>query len=289
MERQRRQDIAAAVGAVVVGIVLFFTGWLQHPEMPDGPYHVEGVAAKEGMAKYGGRIVVAAAGNSVLRPGPVATSMAASTVVQRGGLIVIAAIAGEPTDSMAQLLGFYAPDGSEAALIAVQGTDVLYRQRTRASRFHLHDAAIRLPDGLVDVAPGDTLKIVTIARRDGRCIQVQDGESTCQLGLTAGSGWRLLAGDDVATGHTPAVLNFAWLALLLLPVGWLARPRIAAAILVAAVWYMVIRLPVDTVLMPAPATDVIGAALGIVAGGLVRWRVVRHRQPESPPAVHASG
>jgi hypothetical protein len=284
-----RRDMAALAGAALVGVILFFTGWLMHPEMPDGPYHVEGVVARDGMAKYGGRIVVAAAGNSVLRPGPLATSATASTVVQRGGVIVLAAIAGEPTDSMAQLLGFFAPDGSEAALIAVQGTDILYRQRTRASRFRLHDAAVRMPHGLRDVAAGDTVRILTIARRDGRCIQVQDEESACQLGLTAGSGWRLLAGDDIATGETHAVLNFAWLALLLLPVGWLARPRIAAAILVAAVWYMVIRLPVDTVLMPAPATDVIGAALGMVAGGLLRWRTVRHGQPEPPPPVPAGG
>jgi hypothetical protein len=282
MTPDQRSDIGAVVAAALVGFILFTTGWLLRPEMPDGPYVVEWTADRDGMVKYGGNLIIAAAGPYPLRPGPVSTSGNASEIVRRGGIILLATIAAEPPDGLAPLLAFYDGDGAEAAMVAVQGTDVLYRQRTRASRFGLHNPAYRLQGGLADVATGDTLRLVTLTGRGGRCIQVQD-DSTCELGHSAGSGWRLLAGDHRTADRTGEAINFAWLALLLLPVGWIARPKVAAGILVVAVWYIVIRLPVDTVLLPAPPADMAGAIAGLITGGVIRWRTRRAEVPVAAP------
>jgi hypothetical protein len=170
----------------------------------------------------------------------------------------------------------------------VQGSDVLYRQRLRAERFRLASPSVRLGDVLPELTAGDTLRLLSFARPDGRCFQVQ-AEAHCELGFTAGSGWALIAADRAGGGGSGMVLNAAWLVLLFLPLGRLARMRVAALILIAAVWYMVVRLPVDTVLLPAPVTDLAGAAAGLVAGGLLRWRSLRRAAdtPAEPPAAPA--
>jgi hypothetical protein len=281
MTPDQRSDVAALVAAALVGLVLFMTGWLLRPDMPEGPYVVEWTPDRHGVVPYGGRLILTAAGPFPVRPGPVSTSGNASEIVRRGGIVLLATIAAGPPEGMAPLLAFYDSGGDEVAMLGVQGNDVLYRQRTRASRFRLHSPAVRLNDGLASISPGDTLRLVTFNGRGGRCIQVQN-DSACELGHSAGSGWTLLAGDRQSGGRTGQAFNAAWLALLLLPVGWIARPKVAAIILIAAVWYMVIRLPVDTVLLPAPHSDMAGAIAGLVTGGLIRWK---RRRSETEPAA----
>jgi hypothetical protein len=185
-------------------------------------------------------------------------------------------------ESRTGLVTFYAPDGDPAAMLGVHHDDILYWQRLRASRFRLHSPAVRVPDVLEGKPAGDTLRLVTAAQPVGRCIQV-DAVPYCQLGFTAGSGWALLFSDSHVPARMGPVLNAAWLGILLLPVGALVRPRYLLLILIAAVWYMVIRLPVDTVLLPAPWTDITGAVAGGMLGAVGHWwrdrrRVATHRR-----------
>jgi hypothetical protein len=289
-----RADAAAVAAAALVALLLFLTGWLLRPELPPGPYVVEWAGTRAGMSHYEGRIFGAAVGPFQARPGPLASSAAVATLLQAGAPVAVAAVVGAPTggeapagaglkpddveaaglataSAPAALLAFYGSDGDAAVVLAVQGSDVLYRQRLRAERFRLASPSVRLADVLQELTPGDTLRLLSFARPDGRCFQVQ-AENHCKLGFTAGSGWALITGDRAGGGGSGTVLNAAWLALLLLPLGRLARTRVAVLILIAAVWYMVVRLPVDTVLLPAPVTDLAGAAVGLVAGGLLRWR-----------------
>jgi hypothetical protein len=311
-----RTDAVAVGAAALVALILFLTGWLLRPELPGGPYVVEWTGTRAGAAHYDGQVIGAAVGPFQARPGPLASSGAVATLLQRGGPVAVAAVAGAPAGQApgsaaepagaeaagpgaasgpagagsgaapgpAALLAFYGPDGGPAVVLAVQGSDVLYRQRLRAERFRLATPSVRASGVLTEFAAGDTLRLLSFARPDGRCFHVQ-AEAHCELGHTAGSGWALLAGDRAGSGGSDVVWNAAWLALLLLPLGRLARVRVALLILVAAVWYMVVRLPVDTVLLPAPLTDLAGAAAGLVAGVVWRWRTLRRRA--SVPAAPA--
>jgi hypothetical protein len=299
-----RVDAAAVGAAAIVALLLFLTGWLLRPELPGGPYVVEWAGTRAGMSHYDGQVIGAAVGPFQARPGPLASSGAVATLLQAGAPVAVAAVAGSPGgdpraaggtgaapgvgfdeveaagtetgSAPAALLAFYGAAGGAAVVLAVQGHDVLYHQQLRAERFRLASPSVRLGGVLPELTPGDTLRLLSFARPDGRCFQVQT-EAHCQLGFTAGSGWALFTGDRAGGGNSGMVLNAAWLALLLLPLGRLARVRVAVLILIAAVWYMVVRLPVDTVLLPAPLTDLAGAAAGLVAGGLLRWSNLRRR------------
>jgi hypothetical protein len=313
-----RADAVAVAAAALVALLLFLTGWLLRPELPPGPYIVEWAGTRAGMSHYEGRIFGAAVGPFQARPGPLASSAAVATLLQAGAPVAVAAVVGAPTGGEARagaaatgagtgsrpddveaagsatgwapaaLLAFYGADGDAAVVLAVHGSDVLYRQRLRAERFRLASPSVRLGGVLPELSPGDTLRLLSFARPDGRCFQVQ-AEAHCELGFTAGSGWALVTGDRAGGGGSGMVLNAAWLALLFLPLGRLARMRVAVLILIAAVWYMVVRLPVDTVLLPAPLTDLAGAAAGMMAGGLLRWRSLRRLTdaPAETPAAPA--
>lgn len=287
MTSNSRSDLAALLLAAIAGLVVFGSGWLLRPDPLPGNWQVQWAGAREGMDTFGGTVLVTAAGRNIMRPGAAAATGTASEILRRGGLLAIGAIAGEATERPAPLVTLFGPDGQEAMMVAVHGDDVLFRQRTRASSFKLHTPLMRAQGALAVVAPGDTLRMLTLAQGEDRCIQVQD-QPFCGLGLTPGAGWLLLAGDDHGGRQPMPAVNAAWLALLLLPAGLMARPRVAAAILVAAVWYLVIRLPVDTVLQPAPATEAVAAAVGVLAGALLRWRNTRP-QADAAHAVPAGG
>jgi hypothetical protein len=300
-----RVDAVAVGAAALVALLLFLTGWLLRPELPGGPYVVEWAGTRTGMSHYDGRVMAAAVGPFQARPGPLVSSGAVATLLQRGAPVAVATVAGTPMGAAADaaggarpdqvqpagsgtasapapLLAFYGADSGPAVVLAVHGSDVLYRQRLRAERFRLASPSVRLGGALPQLSPGDTLRLLSFARPDGRCFQVQ-AQAHCELGFTAGSGWALITGDRAGRGGTGMVLNAAWLALLFLPLGRLARLRVAVLLLVAAVWFMVVRLPVDTVLLPASVTDLAGAAAGLAAGGLLRWRSPR-RTTHSPAA-----
>ncbi|HEX2166831.1 MAG TPA: hypothetical protein VHG09_06285, partial [Longimicrobiales bacterium] len=132
--------------------------------------------------------------------------------------------------------------------------------------------------------PGDTLQLASFRGRDGRCIDAQ-GTRTCGLEFTPGSGWQLLSGMRPESQGGGVLLNAAWLAILLLPVGFLARPRTALVLLLAMIWYIAIRLPVDTILAAAPWPEIVGSVAGVAAGLAIRRLVAPRSGPPAAPAV----
>jgi hypothetical protein len=252
--------------------------------MPAGPYYVEWSGAGVGESAAGPKVVVAAVGNIATPPGPLARNVAATEFVRRGGLLLLAVEASEPPASPTTLLAFHAPDGRNAAAIALHGDDVLFFQRLRADRHGLHNPPLRVWDALAAAGTADTIRIATAGQGMGeRCVQVED-VPFCGIGRTPGDGWKLLAGDVAGSQRASTALGAAWLALLLLPAGLLARPQVAALLLVGVAWYLGIRLPVDTIFLRATPLELGGAAAGLLLGTLIGWLLLSRRpEPAAEP------
>jgi hypothetical protein len=272
-------DIAAVAAAVLACGLVFLTGRLLEPDMPAGPYYVEWSGAGAGESAAGPKVVVAAVGNIATPPGPLARNLAATEFVRRGGLLLLAVEASEPAASRVTLLAFHAPDGRDAVAIAIHGGDVLFFQRLRADRHGLHSPPLRVWDALAAAGTADTIRIATAGQGRGeRCVQVEE-VPFCGIGRTPGDGWKLLAGDAAGSRHGSAAVGAAWLALLLLPAGLLARLPVAALLLVGVAWYLGIRLPVDTIFLRATPVELGGAAAGLLVGTLIGWLLLS-RRPE---------
>jgi hypothetical protein len=283
----RPRDVAAVIAAVLACGVIYLSGRLLEPDMPAGPYYVEWSGVSHGEAAAGPRVIVAAAGNVATPPGPLARSVAATEFIRRGGLLLLAVEVPQPPASPVTLLAFHAPDGSHAVTIALHGGDVLFSQRLRAQRHGLLSPPLRVRDALASATPGDTIRIATAAQgRTERCMQVEE-VPYCGLARAPGDGWRLLTGHQFGTERADSAAGAAWLALLLLPAGLLARPRLAALLLVAVVWYLSVRLPVDTILLRATPVDLGAAAAGLLIGTLLSRRAASRKVTPAPEPVIA--
>jgi hypothetical protein len=178
---------------------------------------------------------------------------------------------------VAPVFGLYDTAHRTVVLVAVDSADVVYQELARAARFGLTTPRVRIPGALAGTEPGDTLRVAVRRTDRGLCVLQQDGGWDCGHGFGAAAGWRLLLPADDAPPGAHALLGMAWLALLAVPIGLLARWHAALALGVVLGWYVLIRAPLDTVLVTPQPVELLGIAVGLATGLLAR-RLARARR-----------
>jgi hypothetical protein len=268
--------LATVVTALAMGLVAL-TGWLLAPEVPDPPYVVEFATARAGFTPYSGTILGGGVEPFVLRPGPSARSAIARRALEQGAPAGAFVIAGPATPGVAPVFALYDTADRTVVMVAVDSADVVFQQLARAARFGLATPRVRIPGALAGAEPEDTLQVAVRRTNRGLCVLQQDGGWDCGHGFGAASGWRVLLALDDAPPATHTLLGVAWLALLAVPIGLLARWHAALALGVVLGWYVLIRVPLDTVLVTPQPVELLGIAVGLATGLLAR-RLARARR-----------
>jgi hypothetical protein len=275
----RVAPLLALTWASVVGLGLFTTGWLMRPDLPPPPWVVSWGGAGE--ATFGGTVLNGGVGNVRIPPGPTMQGELAAALLRRGALFGVFVRMGERTAGMAPLIALHDAAGREVALLGVDGADLVYRGRTRASSWGFRDPVIRAPGMLETLHPGDSARIATLYTPLGRCFDAATLRR-CRVGLTGGSGWALLHDLRLGEARSYAVADGVWLALLIIPVGFWAGPKLAGLIFIALAWYGVFRLPVDAPVLPLTGIALTGLAVGLLVG-MALQELSRRREPILQP------
>lgn len=277
-------DRLATIAAILVALTIPLTAWLAEQDLPDPPYSVEWETSRPGLVEYPGDVLVGAIQPLPLTPGPSGRGEAVKRLLERGSLFGVVVEVGPPPEGLAPLLALYDPRGEMVALLGVDGTDLVYRERTRASRLGLDNPELRSYGALDAVAVGERVQLASGLVRGNRCFLV--GEVlTCGYGIAGDSGWRFLYALNGASERLLTAVSVAWLALLLFPVGYWARWHLALGLAAAVAGYAWLVAPAEVGLLPVPPIELSGIALGVLAGILTR-RVVStaSRRPRTPAA-----
>jgi hypothetical protein len=277
IELRGRAATWCALGAAVLpAFAVVATGALLRPALPHSTYFGQWTPNLGHLEWYGGQVRSAMLGQLSLPPQRLANPDTVRALLLMGTRLQLTAIAGPATTGLAPLFSIADDRYREIFLIGPDRDDLVLRYRTRSLTWRLDQPDLRFVSGLKSVHSGDSLTIAAWRERDGYCMSM-NGSQVCHLRFTAGRGWGLL----LYLGHLPPrgllVLDAVWFAILLLPVGALARSRPeawgAASLLVAAG-----ILPLFVGLGATPLAGWIGGALGVAAGAWLRSAVAEVQQ-----------
>ena len=229
------------------------------------------------MEWYRGKILDARIGSRFIRSWNLEHSDSVRADLLRGAPIEILAIAGPSVPALAPVFSISAEPQRRILLIGPDRGDLVYQFRTRAADFRLDQPELRV-SGAMNVTAGDTLSVKVWSGLQGYCVSVNHNK-TCGLGFTPGTGWHLLGHVNHLPPAVKAILNAAWIAMLLVPLGYWARfTATSGAGLVVAVSTLLL-VPTWTGLLPTPQTEWVAALMGLVYGLLLR-RATKSRASE---------
>jgi len=198
------------------------TGLLLQPSLPRSTYFGQWTPNLGHLEWYRGRVLDARLGGIPVHDGRMEceTGERVRALLLARAPLEVRAIAGPPTSRLGSLVSVYDGQQREIVLLGPRGSDLLLRLRTRSVTLGLEDPPLRWRGALSGVGAGDTLVVGVWARGNGECLGV-NGREACGVAHTIGEGWALLASGSLA-GIPERVLEVAWLAVLVLPVGlWL--------------------------------------------------------------------
>jgi VanZ like family len=262
-------DLLTIAVAIGTGLVFCLSGFLLRPSFPADTYY-GGLMPRFGhLAWYSGHVLSASVGGLQIPSGVIANSAEVRQLLLSRATIDVRARAGPLPLGLAPL--FVIDDGHqrEILLLGIDGTDVVFRYRTHAIAARLHGPEIRVRGALRGIAPRDSFSVIVRQAAPGYCISVNATEH-CGVGYTTGSGWALLLGDEPVSRWLQPVLNVAWTAVLFLPVGLLARFSWASTGTATSLLAALLILPPLIGLLPTPASEFLGAVVGLLSGVAVR-------------------
>jgi len=187
--------------------------------------------------------------------------------------IHVRARAGPRPSGLAPLFTIHDRHQREILLLGVDGDDIVYRYRTRAIASGLRGPEIRARGAVRGIAWRDPLSIIVRPVDSGYCFRVNATEH-CGLGFTVGTGWAFLFGGQPGFLWLQPTFNPGWLAALFFPIGLWARFGWAFVAAVALSLVFLLILPSSIGLLPTPATELVGALAGFLAG----WASTKARE-----------
>ncbi len=126
-------------------------------------------------------------------------------------------------------------------------------------------------------AVGDTIHLRVARRGADRCLEV-DGFSACP-NLTPGRSWALLLYPEGLPAWMGKCADMLWIALLMAPVGFWSERRRHLGASGLAVGLLVGLAVAATRLAAPPASEVVAAVVGLLAGHAIRFAVGTHSAP----------
>ena len=253
-----RLSLVSAIGvAVVTGV----TGWLLLPALPLSALSAWYSPDRPDLELFRGRVISTSLGSVPFRTSVFPNPDEARRSLLTGAPLRIVALAGTRARALAPVLVIEDEDGNELLLTGPDRDDWVLRLRTRAASLRLEQPDLRLRGALTRVAPGDTLRIEARRDPDGYCLRVNETQA-CRLGFTIGSGWALL----LYLRHFPPwlqrLLGAAWVAGLVVPIGFWARKRWETVVGGALLLVTLALLPPVVGLLPTPGAQWLGAGVG---------------------------
>lgn len=267
--------LLTAGAAVLPVLTVAATGMLVRPALPRSTYYGQWTPNFGHLEWYRGRVRSVQLGPLALPPQRLANSDTVRALLLAGVPLQVQATAGPPVPGLAPLFSITDDRYREILLLGADKDDFVFRYRSRATAWRLDQPDLRVPDALKSIRVTDALAIVLWRGPDGYCIAL-NGARTCRLRFTAGRGWAVLHYLETAAPWTKRLLDLAWMAGLLVPVGVCSRTWRAAwasgALLASAG-----LLPPLVGLAPTPPDQWAGAIAGVAAGAALRTLAVRRR------------
>jgi hypothetical protein len=271
--RPRMADVLSIAGTLSAGSVLALTGVLLGRAFPDDTYYGGWTPRFGHLEWYGGRVLQAWLDGLEIPVGALANSPQVRQQLLSDAAIDVRARAGPQPPGLAPVFTIHDGHQREILLLGVDGDDIVYRYRTRAIASGLRGAEIRGRSALRGIGWRDPVSIIVRPADSGYCVRVNATEH-CGLGFTVGTGWALLFGSQPGFLWLQPTLNPGWLAALFFPVGLWARLGWAFAAAVALSLVFLLILPSSIGLLPTPATELVGALAGFLAG----WGSIKARE-----------
>jgi hypothetical protein len=167
--------------------------------------------------------------------------------------------------ALASLVSIADDQSREIVLLGPDRSDIVFRYRALAASLGFDEPDVRAAGAMRDVRVGDSLSIAVRSDGKGYCLAVNE-RAACGLGFTVGRGWALLYYPESFPSWLRALLDDAWVAGLMIPLGFWIRGRRFAAGLIVAVAAAAWAVSPATGLLPATSAEVAGAVLGFGLG-----------------------
>ena len=214
----------SAIWATVVIAGLPLGVRLLQPVHPPTTYFGQWTPKLNTYAHYEGRVLTARVGEVTLPPWKLDDSRRVARALSSGETLRVVAIAGPPPAGVAPIFAVADDERRQIMMLAADGTDLVYRYRTRGQELRLDSPDLRVADALRDVVTGDTLRLELERVGDGRTVvlRLNQREVSRSLGLT--DTWGLLLSVDSINRRSVVrtAIGFAWIAVLLAPLAiWL--------------------------------------------------------------------
>lgn len=268
--RPRAATVLTAAAAALPSLMVAVTGELFRPDFPRTQYYGGWTPDFGHMAHYRGRVLSARIADVPIPEGPLRNSDAVRTLLRAGAALQLRVALGPPVARLAPLLSINDGAQREILLLGVDRDDLVLRWRMRAAAWRLDQPEVRVPRALAGRRDGDTISLAVQHSPRGYCVSVGDAHA-CGLHFGPGRGWSLLRNAAGGGRAWTPFADAAWLAALLLPVGWCAAAWRAiwggtALLLALGV------LPPLAGLLPAAAAEWAGGAAGLLLGATGRAR-----------------
>jgi VanZ like protein len=257
-----RLSLVSAIGVAVVTAV---TGWLLLPALPLSALRSWYSPDRPDLELFRGRVISTSLGSVPFRTSVFPNPDEVRRSLLTGAPLRIVALAGARARKLAPTLVIEDEDGNELLLTGPDRDDWVLRLRTRAASLRLDQPDLRLRGALTRVAPGDTLRIEARRDPDGYCLRVNETQA-CRLGFTIGSGWALLLYPRHFPPWLQRLLGAAWVAGLVVPIGFWARKRSETVVGGALLLVTLALLPPLVGLLPTPDAQWLGAGVGSLIG-----------------------
>jgi len=248
------------------GLALF------HPSPPDSDtYYMQWRMRFRNMDVYEGEVLSSRIGPLSLRGGRIAETDSVRSMLFTEPLVV-EGIAGPPPRRTAPIISIYDREQRQVMLLGARGEDLVYRYRARGDRFLVDRVTVRVADAFAGLSEGEPFRLDWRADARGYCLEL-DQTRRCGHGLTVGDTWSIVHFIDRPPAER-AVIQAIWLWMAFIPGGLaVATPLSLAGATVLAAGTLLAGAPLLGFAV-TPLHQVLGAALGLVTGAIVR-RVLR--------------
>jgi hypothetical protein len=288
-----RLSLLAALIAVAIHTL---TAWSLSPQLPRSRYFSFWGPELEHLAPTDARLAQVTLAGIPVPEGWIGESETVRRLLIHGQPLSIVLDPGPAPASLGGLYAIYDNRQREVLLVGRIADELVVRVRRRAARLRLDAPDTRIPGVF---APGVVGDLFTIrlerewARGGAYCATwsrapgddraagspADAQQSRCDLGLTLGQGWALLAYPDTLRSRLRTLLDLAWIGLFFFPLGLWMRARWESVLGVALASVSLLAVPFVSSLLPTPAHLYFAAAAGLCVGLSPVRRFLRERWP----------
>lgn len=269
------------------------------PAPSDALYFGQIGRAMGGMPPYPGRVLSATLDGDTVPDFDLPNSGRARELLARdeGAELQVVVLAANPTSWLSSIVRIADQEQREILQLAGEGPDLIFGIRTAAARLRVRPLTFRLRHTFPGRAPNatstDSVRIqarYALQRVTMSAVAARRAPEAA-IPVTPANGWRLISPTHsyVDGSSMDALLNAAWLSLLLAPAGYLmvfargrpveGRPWPVLFVALAVVAGFAIAPVVFHLASPA-WTEVAGAAAGLLTGALAARRMHGRISPE---------